>query len=301
MTPKQFREAIKPWMLPIAMVIGIIFHDFMEQLEWTAPYLIFAMLLLTFCKVKPREIKITSLSRILIPVQILGALFVYVVFRPFNVSFAQGLFMCVFCPTATAAPVIVGMLGGSVPRLATFSILSNLSVALLAPPIFSLIGAEGVDFWPAFLTIAVKVMPLIIGPLAVALLLLKVAPKAHAQLASHAGLSFYMWAFSLIIVVGRAVSFVMAEPPSEILLMLALAIGAGVACIAQFIIGRKIGRRCGDKVAGAQGLAQKSTVLAIWMSMTFMNPISAVAPAAYILWQNTINAIQLYLHRRHQS
>ena len=35
--------------------------------------------------------------------------------------------------------------------------------------------------------------------------------------------------------------------------------------------------------------------------MTFMNPISAVAPAAYILWQNTINAIQLYLHRRHES
>lgn len=285
--------------MPIAMLIGIIFHNFMEQLAWTAPYLIVAMLLLTFCKVKPREIRVTSLSCILIPVQILGALFVYVVFRPFNVSFAQGVFMCVFCPTATAAPVIVGMLGGSVPRLATFSILSNLSVALLAPPIFSLIGAQDVGFWPAFLTIAAKVMPLIIGPLAVALMLLRFAPRAHGYLANHAGLSFDMWAISLIIVVGRAVSFVMAEPPSEIPLMLALALGAGAVCVGQFIIGRKIGRRFGDKIAGAQGLAQKNTVLAIWMSMTFMNPISAVAPAAYILWQNTINSVQLYLHRRH--
>lgn len=288
-------------MLPIAMAIGILFHDSMEALAWSAPWLIFAMLLLTFCKVRPREIRVTSLSRILIPVQILGGVGAYLALRPFNESFAQGIFMCIFCPTATAAPVIVGMLGGSVPRLATFSILSNLAVALLAPLIFSIIGTDGVEFLPTFLTIAAKVMPLIVGPLIMALVLLRWAPKVHTVLATHAGLSFYMWAFSLIIVVGRAVSFVMAEPASAIPLMIALGIGAGVACVAQFIIGRKIGGRCNDKVAGAQGLAQKNTVLAIWMSMSFMNPISAVAPAAYIAWQNTINSIQLYLHRKHTS
>ena len=33
---------------------------------------------------------------------------------------AQGAFICVrICPTATAAPVVTGMLGGSVPRVAT--------------------------------------------------------------------------------------------------------------------------------------------------------------------------------------
>lgn len=295
MKASELRDRLKPWMLPIAMVIGIVFHNYMEALEWTAPWLIFAMLLLTFCKVKPKEIRVTSLSRILIPVQIFGAVAVYLALRPVNESLAQGMFMCVFCPTATAAPVIVGMLGGSVPRLATFSILSNLAVALLAPPVFTLIGADGVEFWPTFLTIAARVMPLIVGPLLVALVLLRWAPGTHRQLASHAGLSFYMWAISLIIVVGRAVSFVMHEPASAIPLMVTLAIGAGVVCVAQFIIGRRIGARCDDKVAGAQGLAQKNTVLAIWMAMSFMNPISAVAPAAYIAWQNTINSIQLYL------
>lgn len=295
MKASELRDRLKPWMLPIAMVIGIVFHNYMEALEWTAPWLIFAMLLLTFCKVKPKEIRVTSLSRILVPVQIFGAVAVYLALRPVNESLAQGMFMCVFCPTATAAPVIVGMLGGSVPRLATFSILSNLAVALLAPPVFTLIGADGVEFWPTFLTIAARVLPLIVGPLLVALVLLRWAPGTHRQLASHAGLSFYMWAISLIIVVGRAVSFVMHEPASAIPLMVALAIGAGVVCVAQFIIGRRIGARCDDKVAGAQGLAQKNTVLAIWMAMSFMNPISAVAPAAYIAWQNTINSIQLYL------
>lgn len=296
MKASEIRARLKPWMLPIAMVTGILFHEYMEALAWTAPWLIFAMLLLTFCKVRPREVRVTSLSRILIPVQILGGVGLYVALRPLGESFAQGMFICVFCPTATAAPVIVGMLGGSVPRLATFSIMSNLAVALLAPPILTLIGADGVEFWPTFLTISAKVIPLIVGPLLFAFALLRWLPRVHHQLANHAGLSFYMWAVSLIIVVGRAVSFVMREPAREIPLMVALGLGAGVVCILQFVIGRRIGGRCNDKVAGAQGLAQKNTVLAIWMAMTFLNPICSVAPAAYIAWQNTINSIQLYLH-----
>lgn len=302
MKPSELRARLKPWMLPIAMIIGILFHDYMEGLAWTAPWLIFAMLLLTFCKVRPREIRVTSLSRILIPVQVLGALALYLALRPLNETLAQGVFICIFCPTATAAPVIVGMLGGSVPRLATFSILSNLTVAILAPLLFTLIGEGGVDFIPTVLTISSKVIPLIIAPLIVAFVLLRFAPRVHHQLADHAGLSFYLWAISLIVVVGRAVSFVMKEPAGEIPVMIALALGAGVVCVGQFIVGRRIGGRCGDKVAGAQGLAQKNTVLAIWMAMSFLNPVCSVAPAAYIAWQNTINSIQLYLHgRRHHA
>ncbi|MDE7111270.1 MAG: transporter [Muribaculaceae bacterium] len=296
MKSSEIRARLKPWILPIAMVVGFLFHDSMEPLAWTAPWLIFAMLLLTFCKVKPEEFRITPLSRILIPVQILGGISLYFVLHPLSESLAQGMFICVFCPTATAAPVIVGLLGGSVPRLATFSILSNMVVALLAPPIFTLIGTDGVEFMPTFLTIAAKVIPLIVGPLVLAFVLLRCVPKVHHQLANRASLSFYMWAFSLIIVVGRAVSFVMREPARVIPLMVALGIGAGVVCVLQFFIGRQIGGQWGDKIAGAQGLAQKNTVLAIWMAMTFMNPICSVAPAAYILWQNTINSVQLYLH-----
>ena len=43
-------------------------------------------------------------------------------------------------------------------------------------------------------------------------------------------------------------------------------------CCGQFYIGRRIGARCGDKIAGAQGLGQKNTVLAIWMALTYLHP-----------------------------
>ena len=78
-----------------------------------------------------------------------------------------------FCPTATAAPVITGMLGGSVPRLATFSLVSNFSVAIMAPVLFTLIGAHGHSAELSFINVAalisLKVVPLILGPLAVAM------------------------------------------------------------------------------------------------------------------------------------
>lgn len=298
MRASEIRARLKPWMLPIAMTIGAIFHDYMDYLAWSAPWLIFAMLLLTFCKINPRHIRITRMTWMLLPVQVLGGIGVYLALRWVNVPFAEGMFICVYCPTATAAPVIVGMLGGSVPRLATYSVVSNIACAATAPLLYTLMGAEGVEFWPTFWIIAAKVIPLIIAPLFVALLLQKFTPKVHHQLADHAGLAFYLWAFSLIVCVGQAVSFVMQEPPSMIPLMAALAVGAGVCCLVQFHIGRKVGLQVGDTVAATQALMQKNTVLAIWMAMTFLSPISSVAPAAYIACQNTLNSWQIYRKQR---
>lgn len=289
------RQRLKPWMLPIAMAAGMVFHDFMGRIEFLAPYLIFIMLFITFCRVKPKEFRVTSLSWGLLTVQIVGAIAIYFCLLPLSPDIAQGTFICVFCPTATAAPVITGMLGGSVPRLATFSIISNITVAILAPVLFTLMGSDaGIPFMDALITISAKVMPLIILPLVLALLALRFAPKFHKAVAERQAISFYIWAVSLFIVVGRAVSFVMDEPAEAVPEMILLAIFSGVVCCGQFWIGRKIGRRCGDKIAGAQGLGQKNTVLAIWMALTYLHPITSVAPAAYVAWQNTINSAQLY-------
>lgn len=297
-----FRQRLKPWMLPIAMLAGILFHNFMDAIAFVAPYLIFVMLLITFCRVRPSEFRITRLSYSLILVQVFGAVAVYLAILPFSRELAEGAFICVFCPTATAAPVITGMLGGSIPRLATFSIVSNVCVAILAPILFTLMGSEAqISFIGSVTLIATRVVPLIVLPLFTALALLRFLPRVHSKIASHQSLSFYIWAVSLFIVVGRAVSFVMAEPADKIPEMLWLAGISLVVCCGQFWIGRRLGARCGDKIAGAQGLGQKNTVLAIWMALTYLHPISSVAPAAYIMWQNTINSAQLYFKAKREN
>lgn len=295
---QQVLSRLKPWMLPLAMLCGLLFHNAIEAVAFLTPWLIFAMLFITFCRIEPREFRITGLSVSLLAVQLAGSAALYAALLPVSRDVAQGAFICIFCPTATAAPVITGMLGGSVARLATFSLVSNSAVAILAPAAFTLMGSNDIVFFSSFQTIAMRVLPLILGPLALALVLRAGAPKIHSRISSSQSIGFYLWAVSLIIVVGRAVSFVMAEPASKIPELIALALVAAGVCVAQFAIGRRLGRRYGDRIAGAQGLGQKNTVLAIWMALTYLNPITSVAPAAYIAWQNTINSIQIYYKQR---
>ena len=303
MTGKSFRQTLRTWMLPIAMAGGIIFHSHMHLIAPFSPYLIGIMLLITYCKLNPREMSLNRFSLVMLSVQLGGGVLLYVLLLPFNELLAQGAFICVFCPTATAAPVITGMLGGSITRLATFSLASNFSVALLAPILFTWMGADNYHQEIPLLNIAMqisfKVVPIILGPLLIALFLEYVSPRLHREIGSHQGISFYVWAVSLFIVVGNAVSYVighLSSNPDEGTMMLELSLVSLFACCSQFYIGRKLGGLQGDKVAGAQGLGQKNTVLAIWMSLTFLNPLTSVAPAAYVAWQNTINSLQL-MHR----
>lgn len=297
----EFLRRLKPWMLPLAMLCGLLFHNAIEAVAFLTPWLIFAMLFITFCRLDPKKMRITGLSLSLLAVQLGGAVAVYLALLPVSVDVAQGAFICVFCPTATAAPVITGMLGGNISRLATFSLVSNMAVAVTAPAAFTLMGTTEIDFAESVSTIALRVLPLILGPLVTALVLKGVAPSVHQRISSSQAIGFYLWAVSLIIVVGRAVSFVMKEPPSRIPELVALALVAGVVCIVQFVVGRRIGRRYGDRIAGAQGLGQKNTVLAIWMALTYLNPVTSVAPAAYIAWQNTINSLQIYLKQKKEN
>ena len=301
MNAREFQRRAKPWVLPLAMLCGLLFHPWLEAVAWVVPYLIFTMLTITFCRVRPRQFELSTMLWIMLAIQLAGSAVVFLVLRPFSLDVAQAIFICVLCPTATAAPVVTGMLGGSVPRVAAYSVLCNLAVALLAPLLFVWVGegAAAMSFADEFKSVALQVAPLIVLPLALAFGLYFFAPKVHSAIGSVQGVSFYLWAVSLVVVVGRAVAFILAEPAAAIPEMIVIALGAGVVCVLQFAAGRRIGRRYGDAVSGAQGLGHKNTVLAIWMALTYLNPIASIGPAAYIVWQNSINSAQLYFKMKH--
>ncbi len=289
-------------MLPFAIVMGMLFHEAIAALQWLMPYLIFTMLFITFCRVRPSEIRFTPVIWRLLAIQLFGSLALFWLLRPLGVPLAQSVFICVLCPTATAAPVVTGMLGGSVAKVAAYSIVSNLSVALLAPLFFVWfgVGASDISFGKEFVEIALRVAPMIVFPLLAALLLYFSARSVHDAIGRVQGISFYLWAVSLTIVVGRAVSFMLAEPLSALPSMLAMGGLAAVVCVCLFAAGRRVGARYGDKISSAQGLGQKNTVLAVWMAINYLDPISSVGPAAYILWQNLINSGQLYFKMKHE-
>lgn len=302
MSANSFQKRIKPFILPAAIVCGFLFYKPLAMIQWLVPYLIFTMLLITFCRVKLRDFVIGRMIWYLLAIQIVGSVLLFFILRPLNLPLAQAAMICVLCPTATAAPVVTGMLGGSIARVASYSIICNLTVALAAPAIFVVANpGRDISFFTEFLNIAMRLAPMIIFPLGTALLLNFVAPRIHDALNKAQGVSFYLWSVSLFLVVGKAVSFVMAEPPSEIPLLIAMTVVAALICAAQFYVGRRIGARFGDKISAAQGLGQKNTVLGIWMATSYLDPLSSVGPAAYIIWQNLVNSLQLYLKMKKET
>lgn len=290
---------IKDWMLPLAMFTGVLTYPWVSNLSFLTPYLIFTMLLITFCKLSPRDIHIRRAHLWLLLIQMVGCLAVYGLVSWYDPVVAQGAFICVLVPTATSAAVITGMLGGSVSFLTTYLLLCNVAVAIMGPILFPLIGPHHeMPFWEAFLYICRQVGPILLLPLAIAWLMRYFTPAIHKKLLSLHQLSFYLWAVALTIVTGSTVKFLVEQDNPDYKTEISLAVVSLIICVGQFLLGRRIGRQYGDPVSSGQGLGQKNTILAIWMAQAYLHPISSIAPAAYVLWQNTINSYQLWLKGR---
>ncbi len=148
------RQQMKSAMLPIAMIGGAVFYRWMGYLSFLSPYLIFMMLFITYCKLDPCDFRPGKGHLLLLVVQMALAGAVYLLISPFDHTVAEGVFICVFMPTATAAPVITSMLGGSISFVATYSLLCNLVVALAGPSLLAAVGDNAeIGFLQSVLTI----------------------------------------------------------------------------------------------------------------------------------------------------
>lgn len=292
---EHLHRNVKTVAMPSAMIVGALLCRPVTALEsWSGqmitPTLIFLMLFVTFCRVKPSQMRPSMMHLWLLIIQIAACIGVYLVLRPLDEVVAQGAMICILAPVAMAAVVIAGMLGANVATMATYSLLCNMVVALVAPAILSFTGTGACSFTE----ILARIAPLLIMPFAAAQFLRFVMPKTAKWIGDHSQISFYMWLLSLIVIIGRTTAFIIDLHGADLSTELWLAFVALVICLAQFKAGRALGRRYGDPAAGGQSLGQKNTVLAVWMAQAFLNPISSIAPTAYIVWQNIVNSYQIY-------
>lgn len=288
-------QKLKNYMLPLAMIVGALGHSWLSGLAFLMPWLLFFMLLFSFARIAPRDVTFNRLHITLLAIQLLGCLGVYWALRGWNPVIAESVFICVLAPTATAAAVITGLLGGSVGFLTSYILASNVMVSVAAPVLFSYIGTNrDLPFWESVWNICGEVMPILILPLGVAWLIRWLWPRAQQWFTKLSQVPLYLWAVSLTIVTGRTVHFLVEQENPDYTVEFSIAGLTLVICGVQFLVGRRLGRRYGDPVSGGQALMQKNTVLAIWMSQIYLSPIASVGPAAYILWQNLLNSWQLW-------
>lgn len=338
----KVRRFIDRYALIISMLIGAIGYKWFHQLDALMPPLIFLMLFFTFCKINPLDLRLRLWHWLVLGTQILLTLGCYYGLL-YGLQYcghiwsltvddihtiAQGIMICIIMPTATAAPIIAGKLGGSIQNLTTFSLLSNIATALIVPTFFPIVNPSAdIAFFSAMWQILRRVGPLLLGPFVAAWILRlgdeayfrhKGQPHTFSLSQTWASMPFYLWILLLVILISNITHTLIQETYSG-WVIITLCIGALIACLIQFAIGRWIGNHFPasthgtdytdvlinpkaaeftinqkSQITAGQAFGQKNTALGVWMAQIYLNPLSAIGPAAYIIWQNLFNSWQLW-------
>ena len=313
----SFKQLIKDWTLPISMMLGafgyLLFTKvaalqgmkvaLVGMVPYLLPALIFVMLFFTYCKIDPRELRPRRWHLWLILIQ-LAEVVVCVWWcvssrHTYWLPLAEAMLATVIAPMAAVGAVVTQKIGGNAATATTYTLISSTFTAIMVPLVYPIVEPGiGMTFLALFLKILSRVFPTIMAPLALALLLHWLLPQAQHYVAEKSkDYSFYLWGICTVVNTAQIIRSIVSSPGSGNL-VLYICVLVGLLCFAQFYVGKQIGSHYDDRMAAGQGLAQKNTVLAIWMAMTFLSPQAAIGPGVCLLWQNLFNSWQIWHHNR---
>jgi BASS family bile acid:Na+ symporter len=319
---------LKDWTLPVAIAVGttsyLLFYwlpaldtlgnALSPVFDLLFPVFVFLTLFVTFCKVDFHQMRPHRWhAGVLIAQLVLVALNIGMIFwveslphsdasSPFTSKLLwEAILTCIIGPSASAAPVVAGKLGGNISTMTTYTLLSAFASALLVPLVFPMLEQTvHVDFLSAVLIILQKVAIVLLLPLVLGWLVQHYLHGLHRRIIAMPNLSFYCWAISLSITTGITVKNIV-HSEATLLLLLLIAAATFLLCFIQFGIGRGIGRHLGEEINAGQALFQKNTALSIWVSYMYLSPIASVGAGCYVLWQNIINSLELWQERKKQG
>ena len=313
---------VKDWTLPVAIAVGSVAYltfywvpaldtlgdRLVPVFDIIFPLFVFLTLLITFCKVDFHQMRPHRWHAGVLVAQLLLVLVVSLVCWLLNDATPsspltdkllwEAMLTCIIGPSASAAPVVVGKLGGNISTMTTYTLLSALASALLIPLVFPMLEQTvHVDFLNAFLIILHKVAIVLLLPLVLGWIVQHHLPALQRRIAAMPNLSFYCWAVSLAITTGITVKNIVHSSATSTLLFW-IAAATLLLCFVQFVIGRTIGRHLGEEINAGQALFQKNTALSIWVAYMYLSPVASVGAGCYVLWQNIINSVELWQKRR---
>ncbi len=318
----KIRRFVKDWMLPIAIVAGILIYLLFHNVSalggiarWYAPMnntvmplCTFLVLFTTFCKV---DFKKLMPVRWHLWVGLVQLAFVIMLVLMINNTNARGeslvlleaALACMICPCATAAAVMTAKLGGDLEETTSYTFLSNIFAAFLISLFFPMLPHEAhsrtLSFFAMFGCILQKVSAALFLPMVAAFIVKHWFKRLNRAITSIRDLSYYLWAVSIVVDAGTtAMNIDNSMSWVSVSLLITIAVLSMFVCLIQFVIGRTIGAHIGKTVDCGQALGQKNTTVAIWVSTVFLNPLASVGPGCYILWQNTINSVMIYAREK---
>mgnify|MGYP000400312718 CR=1 FL=1 len=308
---------IKDWTLPISIGLGSAIYLVFSRVrsldgltsslepfwEMCLPFCTFWVLYVTFCKVDFHKMRparwhfLVLLAQFLIVAAIVSLTY-FLELSGNTRLLMESLLACVISPVATAAPVVTQKLGGNLEEMTACAFLSNILSAVLIPVSFTLISDnQEITFLQGVGKISADVALVLLLPLACAYVTKHYLHGLHRRVVGVRDLAYYLWCVNLVLVSGITVRNISNAPTSGPFLLL-IAAAVMMACALLFWLGRTLGKPFNASVNGGQALMQKNTAFAIWVANTYLNPLSAVGPGCYILWQNIVNSVEIWAHGR---
>lgn len=311
---------LKDWTLPVAIATGTFFYLlfycvpalddaanwFGPVFDFIFPFFVFLTLLVTFCKVDFHQMRPHRWHAWVMAAQValVATNLAIIFFVGDSVEqkiMWEGVLTCIIGPSASAAPVVTGKLGGNISTMTTFTLISSIASAFMIPLVFPMLEHDAqITFMAAFLVILEKLAMVLVLPLILGYLIRHFARPLHRWIVSRPNLGFYFWGVSLSITTGITVKNIVHSDASLTLLLMIAALSL-IVCFVQFGIGRAIGSRFGEKINSGQAMFQKNTSLSIWVAYMYLNPVASIGAGCYVLWQNIINSLELWEYRKRNA
>lgn len=288
----MFKSLIRTFAIVVAFIAGYMMPG-LHVYSWTFKWMLIGMLFVTFLGIRFKRMKPERTHWLLVGANLMVALAAWGVCRLlFGEGYlAEAAFFVGIMPTATAAPVVMGLLGGSVEFMLTALLLLNGVICALLP--FILPAVVGKGGFEIYLNVAQNISLVMFLPLALALAARRFYPRAIAWPRKLKDVTFGIWVVILVLIAANASYDISSRDGISDRVLEQIGVIALLLCVINFGLGHLLGGRT-RAAEGSQALGQKNTTLSIYLALTYSSPIAALGPTFYVLWHNLWNAWQLY-------
>ncbi len=218
-------------------------------------------------------------------------LIVFFSLRNFNMMAAMAAFVICSAPTAAGAPVMAIFMKKNVSFVTASVIFTSPIMALVIP--FTLPLALSVETQVNVWEIMIPVAQVVFIPLILAQAIRNFLPRLRLWFRHFTRVPFYLFLTNVYIASAKASNYIANDEVTAWYEFLYIAMVIGVVCFLQFQIGERVSSKK-NYVETGLSLGRKNTMFALWLALTFVNPITGLGPIFYIVFHNIYNSWQIY-------
>ena len=283
---------MKNFILLISIIIGTVLpygHEYVFLIR----YFLMIMLFFSFLDVNVKADIIQATHFKILAAIIFSSPLLFFLIKPFDIRLAEAAFITAFAPTAIAAPVIISLKKKKVEFVMFSLLLNNIVISLLLPFFLPFIVhstkpiSVGDVLFPVLITISI--------PLLLAQATKRFTPKTWKTLVGWKDSTFYILVLNIYLATSDASTYIRTELTNNLSIIFIIGITSLFLCLFFFSLGWILGGK-DHAVEASQSLGQKNNAFTLWISLTFMSPLSALGPVFYVLFQNMYISWQLYKH-----